>query len=918
MGATHPPIFGGGPNDDDNAFPIGDRGEIQMNFRKVGFFVLSLSSFRDASVKTKIMKLASSVVLCLFLLTICIPSGFGQSIGSGTVVGTVTDQTGAVTGGANVEITNSLTGYRQTTVTDTNGAFRFNNVPFNPYRVTATHAGFSPAAQNADVRSNAPITVNLSLPVAGVTSAVTVEATENVIETEPSAHSDVDISMLERLPITMAGSGLSEAITMMAPGVVNDSNGFFHPLGDHASYSMQLDGQPINDQISKNFSTQIPVDALQSVQLTTGFPGAEYGEKTSLVMNATTRSGLGLAKPTGSINASYGSYGTTEDSITLGFGSAKLGDFLAVNGSRSGRFLDTPEFVPFHDIGNNGSFFDRLDYQPENRDVFHLNLFVARNWFQIPNQYDQQSLGQDQRQRVMSYDIAPGYQHTFNSNTLLTLNGWVRLDQVHFYPSADPFSDSPATLSQQRRLMNLGGRGELVYTRGKHSFRFGAQIMQTRLAEHFGLGVTDPTFNAICVDASGNPDPNPTPTDPNLCSSAGPGFTANPGLLVGLVPFDLTRGGSLFVFNAAKNINEYAFYVADTINWGNFTLTPGLRITRYDGLAQATGVQPRIGVAYLIKRSGTVLRISYARTLETPGNENLLLSSSTGSGGLANVFGAAGQQPVPAARRDQFNAGFQQTIGRFVQVDADYYWKYAHPGFEWDVIFTTPITFPIAWHKDKLDGFGLRVSTLNLKGFQLNTTMGYGRLRYFGPETGGLLFNSPLANVFRTDSDDPFYQTTVARYQWKRYGPWFAFTWRYDRGEVAGGAAADLGSILGLSADQQAQMGFFCGSNLATPTNQIGNCTLPFGQYGATRVRIPAPGTADDDHNPPRMSPRNVFDLGVGTDNLLRSSDNRRITVQFTVINLANKEAMYNFLSTFGGTHFIQPRSYTAKIGYIF
>jgi len=303
--------------------------------------------------------------------------------------------------------------------------------------------------------------------------------------------------------------------------------------------------------------------------------------------------------------------------------------------------------------------------------------------------------------------------------------------------------------------------------------------------------------------------------------------------------------------------------------------------------------------------------------METPANENLLLSSATGVAGITDVFGAVGQQPIPTSRRNQFNAGFQQTFGRILQVDADYYWKYAHNAYEFDVLFTTPITFPISWHNDKLDGFGIRVSTLDLKGFRVNTTMGYGRLRYFGPEVGGLIFNQPLASVFRTDSDDPFYQTTIARYQWKRNGPWVAFTWRYDFGEVSGGGAA-LDDILGLTADQQAQMGFFCGSNVATPTHQISDCNLPFGRYGATRVQIPAPGTADDDHNPPRVASRHVFDIAVGTDNLLRSRDSKRVTLQFTAVNITNKEAMYNFLSTFGGTHFLQPRSYQAKVGFVF
>ncbi|HEV2729884.1 MAG TPA: TonB-dependent receptor, partial [Terriglobales bacterium] len=402
---------------------------------------------------------------------------------------------------------------------------------------------------------------------------------------------------------------------------------------------------------------------------------------------------------------------------------------------------------------------------------------------------------------------------------------------------------------------------------------------------------------------------------------AGAGFfpnTTDNGFQAGLVPVDLTRGGRPLDFHDTGNINEYAVYVMDTINWGHFTLSPGLRVTRYDGLSQATGVQPRMGLSYLVKRTGTVLRLSYARTLETPHNENLLLSSATGVGGLSNVFGGS-QVPLPAGRRNQFNVGFQQAIGRFLIVDADYFWKFTHNAAEFDVLLTTPITFPIMWRKDKLDGLGVRVSTTNLAGFRLNTTMSTGRLRYFPPEVGGLIFNTAIGGTpFRTDSDDKFYQTTNLQYQWHKKGPWAALTWRYDNGEVAGGSTSDLQGVLGLTADQQAQMGFFCGSDFATPTHRISSCNLPFPQFGATRVVIPAPGTADDDRNPPRVAPRTLFDLGIGTDDLLMRGDRKRVTLQFTVVNLTNKQAMYNFLSTFGGTHFVQPRSYQAKVGFVF
>lgn len=868
---------------------------------------------------------ARAVLLCILVGGAALaPSvGTAQSVSSGTVQGTAVDQTDAVLAGATVEIRNPVTGYDQTTTTDANGAFRFNGVPFNNYQVTATYSGLDAATQNVSIRSALPISLKLALSVAGTQQTVTVEAQGSAIETVPTAHSDVDTESLSKLPITTPGAGLSETITMMATGVVNDANGFFHPLGDHSETSFQIDGQPINDQLSKVFSTQLPLNALKSLELLTGFPSAEYGEKTSLVVNATTPSGLGMTQPHGNVSAHYGSFGTGGAEASVGFGSKRFGDYLALNGLRSGRFLDTPEFRPFHDVGNNGSVLDRFDYQPDDNNAFHLDLFAARNWFQIPNTFDQVATNQDQRQRALSYNFAPGYQHTFSAHTLFTLNTWIREDQVNYFPSADRFDDTPVTASQHRKLMNLGGKAEVSYSRGKHNVKVGMQIMQTRLKEQFGLGVTDPTFNAPCDD----------PAEALPCAVSG----ANAGFQAGLAPFDLTRGGTLLRFQAQGNIEEYAGYVTDLINWGHFTLNPGLRITHYDGLSTATGVQPRMGLSYLVKRTSTVLRISYARTLETPHNENLLLSSSTGVGGLANVFGAFGAQPLPVGRRNQFNVGFQQTFGRWLQVDADYFWKFTHNAAEFDVLLTTPITFPIMWKKDKLDGLGVRLSTLDIKGFRLNTTIGaHGRLRYFGPEVGGLLFNSPVTpTVFRTDSDDKFYQTTTAQYQWKKNGPWVSFTWRYDNGQTAGAIPCAGGSCANgpagsdtvvdasiIPPDQQAMAGLFCGSVKATPTTPISSALgpnlCPASQYGATRVAIPAPGTANDDKNPPRVSPRHLFDIGIGTDNLFRTSEDKRVKLQFAVTNLTNKITMYNFLSTFGGTHFVQPRSYEARIGYVF
>ncbi len=69
------------------------------------------------------------------------------------------------------------------------------------------------------------------------------------------------------------------------------------------------------------------------------------------------------------------------------------------------------------------------------------------------------------------------------------------------------------------------------------------------------------------------------------------------------------------------------------------------------------------------------------------------------------------------------------------------------------------------------------------------------------------------------------------------------------------------------------------------------------------------------DTNPSRIAPRNVIDLAVGFDNLMGGTTHNKVTLRFTVINLLNTEALYNFNSTFSGTHFLTPRAYAVQLG---
>ena len=848
--------------------------------------------------------------LTIFAFFVLLTGGcFAQSLGNaGTIQGTVLDASGASVAGATVSVVNKITGYSQKTTTGADGTFRLSNLPVNSYHLEVNESGFAPFSQDVEVKNAVPITVSPKLDVAGSATTVTVEAAgADLLETSPSAHVDVDRSQFSKLPTADPGAGLSQAITYSTGGVAADANGFFHPLGDHAQVSFVIDGQPISDQQSKVFSTQLPTSAIQSMELATGAPEAEFGDKSSLVAQITTRSGLGATKMFGNADLSYGSFGTTTGSVGLGFGNEKMGNFLAIDGVRSGRFLDTPEFAVFHDIGNNQTIFDRFDYQPTPTDVFHLNIFGARNWIQIPTSYDQ--IGQDQKQRVLTWSIAPGYQHTFNAHTLLTVNTYIRKDQFNYFPSA---TDTPFTTNQYRRLFNYGIKSDISTIWGRHNIKIGIDLKQTRLAEEFGFGITDASFNPICVDAAGSPQGPPTLVNPGGCASLG--LAANPNLQTGLVAYDLTRGGALFGFRGAKNIDQYAFYVQDTITAGNFLFNLGLRGDMYYGLVSDSAAAPRVGISYHVKRTGTVLRAAYSRTFETPFNENLILSSATGSGGLAqNVFGASGVAPIQPGRRNQYNAGFQQALGRWLRVDADYFWKYTNNAYDFSVLLNTTITFPIAWRQSKLDGVTGRLSTVDMHGFQAYWTLGHTRARYFPDETGGLLGGNP-PGVFRIDHDQAFQSTANFRYQRPKNAEWVSVSWRFDSGMVVSGVP-DVAAALGLTAAQQTTIGFSCDGRFATFSTPITACS---GVGKSTLITLPQTGQENNDHNPDRVNPRNIFNVGVGTDNLLHAEGSKRWVASVEVTNLTDKVALYNFLSTFSGTHFLQPRTVMAHIGFVF
>jgi hypothetical protein len=920
-------------------------------------------------------------VSALLLLFAARPAN-AQLGNAGSIEGMVTDQSGGAVPGANVAISNPVTGFQRSAMTGTDGAFRFTNVPFNPYHLVVSVPGFSSYTQDVDVRSTVPVMLQIGLKIGSAATEITVEAKgEDLVEKEPTFHTDVDQAITDRLPIESASSSVSSLVTLVSPGIAADSNGLFHGMGDHAENSFAVDDQPISDQQSKIFSNQIPSDSIQSLEVISGAPPAEYGDKTSLVIKVTTRSGLGVTRPTGRVYTSYGSFGTATGGLNLAYGGPKWGDFIAVNGLNTSRFLDPPELNVFHDKGNQENVFDRLDYQFSGKDTIHLNLGYTHSGFQNPNTYDQQlhtctagfvctngvavnpvnmttPLGPtDQSSRIVTINVAPTWTRLIGANAVFTLGGFFRKDQFNYYPSADPFADfAPAlqaqTLAQDRKLTNAGGRADLAYVKGIHNVKVGVTYQEWLLRENDTIATVDPGFSGLFnqLDATGAAIPNPAIPGTNFnCSN--PLQPNEVGPCQTLSSVDLTAGGSPFSFSGRKNVKEVSLYIQDMITKGNWAFNLGLRGDVYKGFVSDGQPEPRLGVAYNIKKTNSVLRLSYARTMETPFNENLIIANTGCNDPVVAVLVPPPNIPCSSGLinpgwRNEFHAGLEQAFGKYLVVDAEYIWKYTHNGYDFGVVAATPIAFPIAWHNSKITGPAVRVSVPNIHGFTGLVVLSSVAARFFPPQVGGVPF-LPAPGVFRIDHDERFNSTMHLQYQPWKTGPWLAFNWRYDNGLVAGavpcsaptatcfastsvadggGAPIPSGQValvnnlttLPLTADQEFQAGLTCDGKLAAPSpTGPALATCDAAGLGSIYIKIPPPGTENDDHHPQRIAPRSLFDASLGHDNLFKG-DRYKWSLRLTVINLTNKNALYNFFSTFSGTHYVTPRTETVELGFHF
>jgi hypothetical protein len=761
--------------------------------------------------------------------------------------------------GVTVELANDVTGSSQRTVSAADGAYFFYNVPDNPYHLRATLDGFADFHADVQVRGALPVEqkIQLTAQFSGSTT-VTAEKENVALETDDSStHTDIDKSLVRRFAAPVASRAF-ESIVLSAPGFSQDENGRYHFQGGHSQQLLVIDGQPIGDQVGVTFSNSLNPAVAEGIEIVVGGIPAEYGEKANGVINLTTRSALGHDGFHGDAGAGAARFATEEGSAAAGWGGPRSGLFVDLDASKSDRFLDPVSFDNFHNDGNTRRLFARYDaLSPAESDSFRLTGSGGRTDRDVTNLPSQQASGQDQRVSSEDWNLNLGYQHVAAAGWVFEAQVYGRRNSLQLDGSA---GDTPVTADQNRSLANEGTNLSLSRLVGGNELKAGVQVKRFPIDETFHFGITDPTFN----------DPASADYNPNLA------------------PFDLTRGGTLFNFNASRTGGYYAGYVQDTARLGNLTINAGLRYDHNNLFESESLLQPRVGAAYFLPATNTVFRASYDRMFITPEYENILLSSSAAAAALVppalqgNSQLGSGQLFNVSERHKVYNLGVQQGFGHALRLDLSYWKRTVVNAADQDQFFNTGIVFPLNFKGADLNGWNARLDGGPWNGVRGYLSLGHVHAIYENPFVGGLFLDPSAVDTlaggsFVIDHDQDLQEQLGVFWDIPQTGYWVGMTERYDSGLVT-----DAGTVADV---------------LASPDTAY---AAPYINFGS---------------DPQRIKPRTVWSFSLGAR---LQQYGLPFEVQLDLLNAFDEKGLYNFQSVFGGTHVIPPRTFAGRIRYVF
>lgn len=776
------------------------------------------------------MKVISTAALGILL---CASSAFGQ-LQQGTVVGSLAAPDGSPVARAEVTLFDQL-GNTVTTVQASDGQFRIANVAMGSYSLKAVAPPFEAVVPSLTVADARPVALQLKLSAAIAEQVnVTAEASQPATTTTRTTLAG---DAVRRAPIRISSRGLQDAIAT-TPGWATEDNGLLHARGVDDGFLYVVDGVPMYERMDSVHGIAPDPEMVESVNVVVGHVPPEFGLKSGGVIEVRTssqQSDTWLGNAQGVIGSDATRQGS---SIVGGPLSASTALTVGLSGQRSSRFLDPVHPENFHNSGHALNATGEFSWQLSPSSTLAVLGGFGRSSFDVPHNEEQEDAGQDQRQENTQTWQTASWQRAWSGDTISQVAGYHRSGSAALFSSP---RDTPLSISADRTLRRTGALASVTHHRGKHVIKTGVEVARLRLHEEFSFYVTD-------EDEGEDAD-----------------------LSEGVLEHDQDDP---FEFSGRASPTLFAFYVQDSVQFGRgLTVDFGVRADRVRMLAPASQWSPRLGLAYHIQGTGTVIRGSVDRFFMPPQAENLLLGSSEEARALSPFVddtGVGGQDLEPE-RQWATELGVTHAFALGARVDAAYWRRRVRHVGDPNVLLGTTIIIPNAIARGKADGFDVRVEMPRTRGSSAYLSYTNSRVRQYGPVTGGLFLEDEVIEIadgteFIPDHDQRHVAAFGISYDHARTGFWMSLTGRYESG-----------TPLEVDEDELDELMERPGADLVN--------------FESGRVRA-----------------RQIFDVLAGA-RLLRSAGNE-LTLRAAILNLAGERFAYNFGNPFSGTHFGPGRTF--------
>jgi len=624
----------------------------------------------------------------------------------GTVKTIVHDPQHRPVKGAEVVVQSSNSSFKQTAKTDDEGIATVIRLPLGQYTVTVNSAGFATEQQGAVVTADNVQELHFALSVASRQESVEVTAQPAIVN--PS--SSTPESVVSRQQITQSpGADRTNALSMITnfvPGatVVHDQ---LHVRGGH-QVTWAIDGIPVpNTNIATNVGPQFDPKDIDTLEVERGSLSADSGDRTYGIFNVSTRTGFERSRQ-GELVTSYGSNNSTDNQLSFGDHSERAAYYFSLNGNRTDHALETPTTENLHNQGAGGGAFTSLIFNATPNDQFRFVGSARTDYFQVPNDPDQQLAGVRDREREQDFFGNFSWVHTAGPGILFTLAPSFHINRAAYEGLGD--EDNRIVTTDNRLSSYLGGQASVSVVRGRHNAQVGA----------YGFAQRDNTLISLIgnnVDDSTDP---PTLTPVN-------------------VPATRQRvNGDL---EAAWIQDQYK-----ATSW--LTLNAGIRFTRFSGLVTETASSPRLGAAVEIPRLHWVLRAAYSRYYQAPPLDTISPSI------LTAVDPATGFLPLRGERDEQHEFGLTIPY-RGWAFDFNQFRTGAHNFFDHDAIGNSNLFIPLTIESVRIVGYEAMVRSPKLfKMLDLHLAYSHQTVEGSGGVTGGLTdFSPPPDGFFFLDHD---------------------------------------------------------------------------------------------------------------------------------------------------------------------